>query len=87
MTPPPTTTTRAWAGMLAGVELAVVTGSGCPSQKRDLGIILRMALMVLAPHGATVDRAFAPVNPGRPVGAWKRDKFSDLLRTTGPVGG
>jgi hypothetical protein len=42
MTPPPTTTTRAWAGML-GVELAAVTGSGCPGQKRDLGIILRVS--------------------------------------------
>src|SRR2546421_8864641 len=28
MTPPPTTTTRAWAGMPARVELAAVTGGG-----------------------------------------------------------
>src|SRR6266849_2509666 len=48
MIPPPTTTTRAWAGMLAGDELAAVTGSGCPAQKRDLGIILRVALRVLS---------------------------------------
>jgi hypothetical protein len=27
MTPPPTTTTRAWAGILAGDELAAVTGA------------------------------------------------------------
>ncbi len=47
MIPPPTTTTRAWAGMAAGDELAAVTGSGCPAQKRDLGTILQMAPMVL----------------------------------------
>src|ERR1700716_241986 len=40
MTPPPTTTTRAWPGILAGDELAAVTANGCPAQKRDLGIIL-----------------------------------------------
>ena len=45
MTPPPTTTTRAWAGMLTEVELAAVTGSGCPGQKCDLGIILRVSLL------------------------------------------
>ena len=45
MTPPPTTTTRAWAGMLTEVELAAVTGSGCPGQKCDLGIILRVSLI------------------------------------------
>lgn len=43
MIPPPTTTTRACAGMLTGVELAAVTGSGCPGQEFDLGIILQMA--------------------------------------------
>jgi hypothetical protein len=43
MTPPPTTTTRAWAGMLTGVEWAAVTGNGCPAQKRDLGIFLRVS--------------------------------------------
>src|SRR5882762_5563954 len=51
MTPPPTTTTRAWAGMLAGGELAAVTGSGCPAQKRDLGTILQIAPMVLTSAG------------------------------------
>src|SRR5438874_12391654 len=36
MTPPPTTTTRAWVGMLAGFELAALTGSGCPGQNAIL---------------------------------------------------
>ena len=48
MTPPPTTTTRAWAGMLAGLELAALKGNGCPGQKRNLGIIVRMLRAWLA---------------------------------------
>ena len=57
MTPPPTTTTRAWVGMLAGRELAAV-----------IGIIVRMAW--LACSRCRLASVAAP--PGRKLGRISR---------------